>query len=85
MGGLTNPRPGRGQYRAGFSNNGVSSKPQKRAPCQKKIDEAVVLPLLLAMLVQYSATPSMCNKMNDRVPLLGYNLSKNIIALASPP
>ena len=35
MGGLINPRPGRGQYRAGFSNIGGSSKPQKRAPCEK--------------------------------------------------
>ena len=35
MGGLTNPRPGRGQYRAGFSNTGGSPKPRKRAPCQK--------------------------------------------------
>ena len=36
MGGLINPRPGRGQYRAGFSNTGGSPKPRKRAPCQKK-------------------------------------------------
>ena len=35
MGGLINPRPGRGQYRAGFSNTGGSPKPQKRAPCKK--------------------------------------------------
>ena len=35
MGGLINPRPWRGQYRAGFSNNGGSPKPRKRAPCQK--------------------------------------------------
>ena len=35
-GGLINPRPGRGQYRAGFSNTGGSPKPRKRAPCQKK-------------------------------------------------
>ena len=44
MGGLINPRPGRGQYRAGFSNTGGSPKPQKRAPCQKKCraDEAAV-------------------------------------------
>ena len=37
MGGLINPRPGRGQYRASFSNTGGSPKPRKRAPCQKKI------------------------------------------------
>ena len=36
MGGLINPRPWRGQYRAGFSNTGGSPKPRKRAPCQKK-------------------------------------------------
>ena len=36
MGGLINPHPGRGQYRAGFSNTGGSPKPRKRAPCQKK-------------------------------------------------
>ena len=36
MGGLINPRPGRGQYRADFSNTGESPKPRKRAPCQKK-------------------------------------------------
>ena len=36
MGGLINPRPGRGQYRAGFPNTGGSPKPRKRAPCQKK-------------------------------------------------
>ena len=35
MGGLINPRPGRGQYRAGFSNTGGSPKPRKTAPCQK--------------------------------------------------
>ena len=34
MGGLINPRPRRGQYRAGFSNTGGSPKPQKRVPCQ---------------------------------------------------
>ena len=37
MGGLINPRPGRGQDRTGFSNTGGSPKPRKRAPCQKKI------------------------------------------------
>ena len=42
MGGLINPRPGRGQYRAGFSNTGGSPKPRKRAPCQKK-NMAVVI------------------------------------------
>ena len=36
MGGLINPRPGRGQYRASFSNTGGSPKPRKRATCQKK-------------------------------------------------
>ena len=36
MDGLINPRPGRGQYRAGFSNTGGSPKPRKRAPCLKK-------------------------------------------------
>ena len=36
MGGLINPRSGRGQYRAGFSNTDGSPKPRKRAPCQKK-------------------------------------------------
>ena len=41
MGGPTNPRPGLGQYRAGFSNNGGSPKPRKRAPFQKKIAECV--------------------------------------------
>ena len=30
MGGLINPRPERGQYRAGFSNTGGSLKPQKK-------------------------------------------------------
>ena len=35
MGGLINPRPGRRQYRAGFSNTDGSPKPRKRAPCQK--------------------------------------------------
>ena len=35
MGGLINPRPGRGQHQAGFSNTGGSPKPRKRAPCQK--------------------------------------------------
>ena len=35
MGGLINPRPWRGQYRAGFSNTGGSPKPRKRAPCPK--------------------------------------------------
>ena len=35
MGGLINPRPGRGQYRAGFSNTGGSPKPRNRAPYQK--------------------------------------------------
>ena len=34
-GGLINPRPGRGEYRAGFSNTGGSPKPRKRVPCQK--------------------------------------------------
>ena len=38
MGGLINPRPWRGQYRAGFSNTGGSPKPQKREPGQKKLD-----------------------------------------------
>ena len=37
-GGLINPRPGRGQYRASFSNTGGSPKPRKRAPCQKRVD-----------------------------------------------
>ena len=37
MGGLINPRPGCGQYRAGFSKTGGSPKPGKRAPCQKII------------------------------------------------
>ena len=36
MDGLINPRPGRGQFWAGFSNTGGSPKPRKRAPCQKK-------------------------------------------------
>ena len=36
MGDLINPRPWRGQYRAGFSNTGGSPKPRKRAPCQKR-------------------------------------------------
>ena len=36
MGGLINHRPGRRQYRAGFSNTGGSPKLRKRAPCQKK-------------------------------------------------
>ena len=36
MGGLINPCPGYGQYRAGLSNTGGSPKPRKRAPCQKK-------------------------------------------------
>ena len=36
MGGLINPRPGGGQYRAGFSNTGASPEPRKRAPCQKR-------------------------------------------------
>ena len=35
MGGLINPHPGRGQYRAGFSKTGGSPRPRKRAPCQK--------------------------------------------------
>ena len=39
MGGLINPRPLCGQYRAGFSNTGGSPKPQKRAPCQKKAEK----------------------------------------------
>ena len=46
MGGQTNPRPGRGQYRAGFSNTGGCPKPQKKAPCQankqqKNSDEVI--------------------------------------------
>ena len=36
-GGLTNPRPGRGQCRAGPSDTGGSPMPRKRAPCQKKM------------------------------------------------
>ena len=36
-GGLINPRPRRGQYRAGFSNTGGSPKPRKRAPCKKTL------------------------------------------------
>ena len=35
-GGLINPRPWHGQYRASFSNTDGSPKPRKRAPCQKK-------------------------------------------------
>ena len=37
LGGLINPRPGRGQYRAVFSNTGGSPKPRKRALCQKSL------------------------------------------------
>ena len=42
VGGLINPRPGRGQYRAGFSNTGGSPKHRKRAPCQKSVVVAVL-------------------------------------------
>ena len=35
-GGLTNPCPGRGQNRAGFSTTGGSPQPQKMTPCQNK-------------------------------------------------
>ena len=35
-GGLTNPRPGRGRCRAGYSNTGGPPLPRKRAPLQKK-------------------------------------------------
>ena len=36
-GGLTNPRPWRGRYRAGCSNTGGPPLPRKRAPLQKKM------------------------------------------------
>ena len=39
MGGLINPHPGCGQYRACFSNTGGSPKPRKRAACQKKVSK----------------------------------------------
>ena len=47
MGGLINPRPGRGQ--AGFSNTDGSPKPGKRAPCQKK---------QIALLLAANPTPT---------------------------
>ena len=34
-GGLTNPRPWRGRFRAGYSNTGGPPLPRKRAPVQK--------------------------------------------------
>ena len=40
MGGLINPRPGRGQYRAGFSNTGGSPKPRKEGAVSKKGNKA---------------------------------------------
>ena len=39
IGGLTNPRPWRGRCRAGFSNNGGSPLPRKRAPLQKELSK----------------------------------------------
>ena len=66
MGGLINPRPGRGQYRAGFSNTGGSPKPRKRAPCQKKGDK-------LRLCVFLAATSP---KVARRIKVFGY-LVKN--------
>ena len=38
-GGLTNPRPGRGRCRAGYSNTGGPPLPRKRVPFTKKATE----------------------------------------------
>ena len=70
-GGLINPRPGHGQYRAGFSNTGGSPEPRKRAPCQKKYSNEVGLFCI-----------GIC-----RMPSVGYNDNKtshtHILALSS--
>ena len=68
MGGLINPRPGCGQYRAGFLNTGGSPKPRKRVLCQKKCEgrcldrQKSILSLLYEVVVE---TPNKC-----RGPLL---------------
>ena len=57
MHGLINPCPGRGQYQAGFSNTGGSSKPRKRAPCQKKKEN-----IFLKFIVTYQLTAWLSDK-----------------------
>ena len=54
MGGPINPRPGRGQYRAGFSNTGGSPKPRKKAPCKKPKKKQSQQPVNMTLLIKSS-------------------------------